>query len=82
MRCQQIMNDKQIQAREDMCMFAAILFYAITVGLGIGGAVLAAYGHTLPGTLMGAGAFTSAVLSMLTARASIRWRRLLHDPYR
>lgn len=70
------MNAAQIQARENRSAYVAIVFYAVTVALGIGGAVLAAYGRTLPGTLMGAGAFAAAVLSLLAARASIRWRKL------
>ena len=73
------MNEEQIRIREDRSAYAAILFYAVTVALGIGGFVLAAHGRTLEGTLMGSGAFLSAALSFLAARASIRWRRLRED---
>jgi hypothetical protein len=69
------MNRDYAEVRERRCAFAAILFYAITIGLGIGGFVLAAYGRTMPATYMGAGAFASATLSLLTARSSIRWRK-------
>jgi hypothetical protein len=73
------MNREYAKVRELRSSLAAILFYAITIALGIGGFVLAAYGRTAPGTYMGAGAFVSAVLSLLTARASIRWRRAAED---
>lgn len=64
---------------ENRSAYAAIVFYAVTVALGLGGFVLAAYGRTWPGTLMGAGAFASGALSFLAARASIRWRKLRQE---
>lgn len=61
---------------ENRCAYLAIAFYSITVGVGIGGAVLAAYGRVTPAVILGGVSFASAILSMLTARASLRWRRV------
>lgn len=63
------------QKMEDRCAYASILFYSVAVAFGIAGFVLAAYSRTMPGIVLGTIAVVSAVLSILTARASIRWRK-------
>lgn len=73
------MNYEYARKREMQAAYVAIVFYAVTVALGIGGAVLAVYGYTWNATLMGAGSFVAAVLSFLTARASLRWRKLAEE---
>lgn len=64
---------------ENRSAYVAIVFYAFTVGFGLAGFVLAAFGKTLDGTMFGAGAFACAVLALLAARASIRWRKLKEE---
>ena len=53
---------------------AAVVTYAVTIGLGIGGAVLAAYGHTVPAVILGCVALLTACLCGLAFRAAKRWR--------
>jgi membrane associated rhomboid family serine protease len=60
---------------EQRCGVFACLFYGVTVGMGIAGAVLAAYGRFPSAIALGAVSLIAAILSLLTARASIRWRR-------
>jgi len=55
-------------------MTAAIITYAITVGFGISGAVLALYGHTLPALILGVIAFFTACLCVSAFRAAHKWR--------
>ena len=55
-------------------MLAAIITYAVTVGCGIGGAVLAAYGHTLPAVILGGIATLTACLCVAAFRAAHKWR--------
>jgi hypothetical protein len=60
---------------EDRCAYTSIVFYALTVGLGIAGFVMAAYGRTVPAVILGGCSLLSALLCFLTARASLRWRK-------
>ncbi|AYN57900.1 hypothetical protein PP640_gp48 [Arthrobacter phage Faja] len=54
-------------------MLAAIIFYALTIGLGLGGAVLGAYGRTFPALILGQIAFVTAILCFMAFRSSRRW---------
>ena len=55
-------------------MTTAIITYAVTVGFGLSGAVLAAYGYNLPAVILGSIAFFTACLCIAAFRAAHKWR--------
>jgi nitrogen fixation protein FixH len=71
------MTESQIRKKADRSMLVAIIFYATTIAIGLGGAVKAAYGYTLDALIMGAFAFVAAVLCVMAFRAARRWSALI-----
>ena len=53
---------------------AANVLYALAIGQGLAGFVLAAYGHTLPAVILGCTAFIAACLCAAAFRSARRWR--------